>query len=64
MVVADDGARGHVLNTIGLDGRPLTLLSAMRIAGIEERVLSPALLAGGGVGQDVKTTPEAGSSEW
>ena len=51
MVVADDGARGHVLNTIGLDGRPLTLLSAMRIAGIEERVLSPALLAGGGSGE-------------
>ena len=24
MVVADDSARGHDLNTIGLDGRPLT----------------------------------------
>ena len=51
VVVADDGARGHGLNTIGLDGRPLTDPSAVRIAGIEECVLSPALSVVWGSGE-------------
>ena len=48
VVVADDGARGHGLNKVGFDGRPLTYLSAMSIAGIGESVLSRAFLQAGG----------------
>ena len=63
MVVADNGARGHVLNTIGLYGRPLTYLIAMRIAGIGELCCHWLFWQARGL-RDVKTTPEVGPSEW